>query len=101
MAKACRQVGKATQGLQEGLHTRVAETQRGTALTVSDSGPLESLEARVGRQTFMAERLGIDHTLGDGVTDRAQVGQVGRPFVGTHVSGIVDGGLTKKLAIPS
>ena len=90
MPKASRQVGEATQSLEEGQHATVAEAQGWTTVAVPDSGTLKPLEGGVGEQTVVAECFGVEQTLVDRLADRAQVRQVAQAFVGEDIPRIVD-----------
>src|SRR5689334_13091298 len=93
VAEAGREMGEATEGLEQRYHARVAEAEGRDALAVLLARGLELGEGILAQRAVLAEPLDREHLLIDPGTGRPKLGQGLQRFLGLEVGRVVDGGL--------
>ena len=73
IAEAAREMGEGAEGLEERHHARVAEAQRGDALTVLDGWALKPVQGLLGQHAVVTEAFDLQELAVGLVTEIAQV----------------------------
>ncbi len=83
-------------GGEQGVDARVAEAERGDALTVEGDGLRDVVERGFADGGVVADSLDVEETSVGVEADLPECGQVVQPFADAEVAGVVDGGLGPK-----
>ena len=92
IGETLRQKPKSDERTEQGLDTRISETQSGDPLVSHPLRLVDLLKGIFSQEAIVADLLDVQKTSVGLKADLPQSGQVFQPFANVEVTGIVDGG---------